>query len=563
MKIIDWIDSRTGARKLMQRALDEEIQGGARWAYVFGSGLAVVFLTQLVTGLLLMATYTPSVHDAWSSVFYIQYRVTHGAFIRGMHHYGAQAMMIVMGVHLLQVTIYGAYKKPREVTWWLGLLMMAATVGLAITGYLLPWDQKGYWATTVATNIAGSTPGIGAEVRTVVVGGAQYGQSTLTRLYAAHVGVLPGLIGVLLLLHYLLFRRHGPTPPAFANVDVKQAYFPWQIVRDIGFAVLVLLVMAVVTVKVGAPLDAPADPSVQYPPRPEWYFLWLYQSLNLVPGNLESLVTLGMPLLVGGFLFALPFIDRKPTNRLRSRLTVVTPVLLGAVGIVALTGMALRADANDPKFQRQRRDADARAERAIQLAKNGIPPDGPLAMLANDPLTGGRDTFAEKCTGCHVMNGHGRRRAPEHTGFASREWLLNFLRNPHGQRYFGPTRIDGMPSQSRLGEPALVAVTEFLYAEGREPQDPPVNDALVTTGQRVFETKCMECHVYEGDGDYLAEGGPNLTGYASRTWIARQIAHPEAPTQYGELNRMPSYADELTEQQILTVAAYLRLQRFE
>lgn len=563
MKLIDWVDSRTGVRKLMQRALDEEIQGGARWAYVFGSGLAVVFFTQLVTGLLLMATYTPSVHDAWSSVFYIQYRVTHGWFIRGMHHYGAQAMMIVMGLHLLQVTIYGAYKKPREVTWWIGLLLMGATVGLAITGYLLPWDQKGYWATTVATNIAGSMPVIGAQVRTVVVGGAQYGQSTLTRLYAAHVGVLPSLIGVLLLLHYLLFRRHGPTPPAFADVDKKQAYFPWQIVRDIGFAVFVLFVIAFVTVKLGAPLDAPADPSVQYPPRPEWYFLWLYQSLNLVPGNLESLVTLGIPLLVGGFLFSLPFLDRKPTNRLRSRLTVVTPVLLGACAIVALTVMALRADANDPKFQRQRRDADSRAARAIQVAKNGIPPEGPLFMLANDPLTGGRDMFSDKCTGCHVMNGHGRRRAPEHTGFASREWLLNFLRNPHGQRYFGPTRINGMRSQSRLGEPSLAAVTEFLFAEGREPQDPPVNETLVAAGQRVFETKCMECHVYEGDGDFLSEGGPNLTGYASRTWIARQIANPEAPTQYGELNRMPAYADELSEQQIRTLAAYLRLQRFE
>ncbi|MBK8169579.1 MAG: cytochrome b N-terminal domain-containing protein [Sandaracinaceae bacterium] len=563
MKLIEWLDSRTGVRKLMTRALEEEIQGGARWAYVFGSGLAVVFLTQLVTGLMLMATYTPSVHDAWSSVFYIQHRVTSGWFIRGMHHYGAQAMMVVMGMHLLQVTIYGAYKKPREVQWWLGLALMGATVGLAITGYLLPWDQKGYWATTVATNIAGSTPAIGAQVREVVVGGAQYGQSTLTRLYAAHVGALPGLIGILLLLHVLLYRRHGPTAPAGANLAIKQAYYPWQIVRDVSFAVFVLLVVALVTINVGAPLDAPADPSVQYPPRPEWYFLWLYQALNLVPGNLESLVTLGIPALVGGFLFALPFIDRKPTNRLRDRLGIITPVLLGACAIVGLTAMSLNADAHDAKFQAQRRDADSRAARAVQLARNGIPPEGPLLMLANDPLTGGRDTFSDKCTSCHVMNGHGRRRAPEHTGFASREWLLNFLRNPRGERFFAHTRIDGMRSQARLGEPALEAVTEFLFAEGREPQDPPVNAALVARGSHVFETKCMECHVYRGEGDYLAEGGPNLTGYASRTWIARQIATPAAASQYGELNTMPAFADQLSEAQIRTIAAYLRLQRFE
>ena len=132
-KIADWFDDRTGYRALVSSALDEEIEGGARWAYVFGSGLAVIFSIQVGTGLLLMATYTPSVEGAWASVFYLQHKVTGGWFIRGLHHYGAQAMIVVLGLHLLQVSIYGAYRAPREVTWWIGLGLMQVVIGLGLT----------------------------------------------------------------------------------------------------------------------------------------------------------------------------------------------------------------------------------------------------------------------------------------------------------------------------------------------------------------------------------------------------------------------------------------------
>ena len=181
-KVGDWFDERTGYRALVSHALDEEIAGGARWAYVFGSGLLTIFICQVVTGLLLMSTYTPSTSGAWSSVFYIQYKLTDGWFVRGLHSFGAQSMIVVLGMHLLQVAIYGAYKKPREVTWWIGLALLGVVQGLALTGYLLPWDQKGYWATKVATNIAGTLPVIGPAVQTLIVGGSEYGQATITRL---------------------------------------------------------------------------------------------------------------------------------------------------------------------------------------------------------------------------------------------------------------------------------------------------------------------------------------------------------------------------------------------
>ena len=562
-KIADWFDDRTGYRALVSSALDEEIEGGARWAYVFGSGLAVIFSIQVVTGLLLMATYTPSVEGAWASVFYLQHKVTGGWFIRGLHHYGAQAMIVVLGLHLLQVSIYGAYRAPREVTWWIGLGLMQVVIGLGLTGYLLPWDMKGYWATKVATNIAGTLPVLGPSIQTLMVGGADYGQSTLTRFYVLHVGVLPLSLVALVVAHIALFRRHGATPPARADLSKKGAFYPDQLFRDVAFAVLVLGAVAILTTVLhGAHLDAPADPSVDYPPRPEWYFLSIFQLLKYLPGSMELLGTVVLPGLAGLFLFVLPFLDRGESRRVGKRLPWLAPILLGAAGVIALTAMAYNDDANDAAFQQAQAASKVRAERAIALAKKGIPPGGPLEMLRQDPLTRGADVYARHCQSCHVLDGRGDREAPDHTGFGSRKWVLGLLHDPQGDRYFGMTEIDEMKSMEELGDAKLKAVTEFLFAQGHEPQDPPYDKALAQQGHEVFKEECMDCHLYQGDGAYTFDA-PDMTGYASRTWIWRQVHNPDAETQYGELNEMPGFADELSEHDISMVSAFLRLQRFE
>src|SRR5436189_4291768 len=152
-RLLDWLDHRTGVKKLTQEALYENVPGGARWRYVWGSTLTFALVIQFITGIFLWMAYSPSSQTAWESVFYIQYQMTGGWLLRGLHHFTAQAMTVLLVLHLMQVLIDGAYKAPRELNFWFGLALLLLVLGLSLTGYLLPWDQKGFWATKVATNL--------------------------------------------------------------------------------------------------------------------------------------------------------------------------------------------------------------------------------------------------------------------------------------------------------------------------------------------------------------------------------------------------------------------------
>ena len=209
--LLNWLDSRTGCKKLLHEALYEKVPGGARWRYVWGSTLTFALAVQFITGLFLWVAYNPSSQTAWESVYYIQNQMTGGWLLRGIHHFTAQAMNVLLVLHLMQVVIDGAYKAPREVNFWFGFLLLVLVLGLSLTGYLLPWDQKGFWATKVATNIVAITPFIGPQLQKLIIGGPDYGHQTLSRFFALHAGWLPGLIMVLLAGHIYLFRRHGLT----------------------------------------------------------------------------------------------------------------------------------------------------------------------------------------------------------------------------------------------------------------------------------------------------------------------------------------------------------------
>jgi ubiquinol-cytochrome c reductase cytochrome b subunit len=545
----DWLDARVGHRKLLEEALHEPVRGGARWSYVFGSALTLTFVIQAVTGVLLMTVYSPSASTAWASVHYVTYVLSGGWLVRGLHHFGSQAMIVLLGVHLLQVVTFGAYKKPREVNWWLGIGLMAITLGFGLTGYLLPWDQKGYWATRVATNIAGTTPAIGGWLQQLLQGGPEYGNLTLTRFYALHVGVLPASLVALLVGHIALFRKHGVTAPTWADTKKVDRFFPKQLGMDRVASLVGLAVVLVVAWREhGAPLDAPADPASDYPARPEWYFLPLFELLKYFHGPLEIVGTMALPAAVGAYLFALPLLDRKPTWSIRDRIRFLAPIYLGALVVAGLTYGAMAADARDATFQKQRAVANDRARKANELAMAGVPVEGPLEMMRRDPELRGRALFEKNCATCHVLEGLGdpqKATAPVLDGWGTEAWVLVTLHDPDSDARFGRTPFAGMmpsvdtppkdqpadaPPFKPMPEDEKRAVAAFLASQSGASRGEP---AMLKRGETIVTERCTTCHLFKGQGDEAGQGyAPELSGWGSLAWLRAQIANPATAATY-------------------------------
>jgi ubiquinol-cytochrome c reductase cytochrome b subunit len=545
----DWLDERIGHRKLIAAALDEPVRGGARWSYVFGSALTLTFVAQAVTGVLLMTTYAPSASTAWASVHYATYKLSGGWLVRGIHHFGSQAMIVLLGMHLVQVATFGAYKKPREMNWWLGLGLMGVTLGFGLTGYLLPWDQKGYWATRVATNIAGTTPLVGAWLQQLLQGGPDYGNLTLTRFYALHVGVLPASLALLLAAHVALFRRHGVTAPTWADTKRVDRFFPKQLGMDLVAGLVVLgIVVGLAIREHGAPLDAPADPASDYPARPEWYFLPLFELLKHFHGPAEIVGTMVIPALAGAYLFALPLLDKKPSYSIRDRLRHLAPLYAGAAAVAGLTYSAMASDAKDAEFQAQRRVADDRARIANALAMGGVPVEGPLEMMRRDPELRGEALFAKHCATCHVLGRWGdakKANAAVLDGWGTEAWARATMHEPDSDARFGRTPFAGMmpsvdvapkdlpadaPPFKPMSEGDQRAAAAFLASQsgGAAP-----DAALVKAGEGIVTTRCTACHMFKGEGDVAGQGfAPELSGWGSVGWLRAQIANPSSAATY-------------------------------
>jgi ubiquinol-cytochrome c reductase cytochrome b subunit len=416
-RLVDWLDHRSGVRSLAREALYERVPGGARWRYVWGSTLVMAFVTQAITGTFLWMAYSPSTQTAWESVFYIQFEMPGGWLLRGIHHFMAHAMVVLLVIHFAQVVWDGAYRAPRELNFVIGMFLMLVVFALALTGYLLPWDQKGYWATSVGTNLASQAPLAGPDIKKLAIGGTDYGHLTLTRFLALHAGVLPGLLVALLVPHLMLFRRHG----LHAKLPLRgpDAHFwPDQLLKDSVAALGVLAaVLALAIYSGGAELTAPADPSNPYnAARPEWYFLFLFQFLKWFPGELEVWGAFIIPGVLVVLMFLMPWIGRSQNGHGFNVALLV--ILLG--GVALLTAQAInddyyarwneRSDANADRYDASQAFLDAKsqaerdAERVIELARSAerIPPTGALNLMADDPYLQGPKLFAQHCAGCHT-----------------------------------------------------------------------------------------------------------------------------------------------------------------
>lgn len=604
--LLNWLDDRTGFRELMHEALYERVPGGARWRYVWGSTLVFTFSIQMITGMFLWMAYSPSTQTAWESVYYIQHVMQYGWLVRGLHHFTAQSMIVLLALHLMQVIIDGAYKAPREINYWLGLVLMLIVLGLSLTGYLLPWDQKGYWATQVATNIAGGTPAVGAEVQKLAAGGSAYGHHTLTRFFALHAGVLPALLIGFLVLHIAVFRRHGITVPnPHRAPDVY--FWPDQVLKDAIACLAILAATLFLVFWKGAELGAPADPSEAYSAaRPEWYFLFLFEMLKYFPGKYEVIGAMVVPGLVMGVLFLMPFIARIRGGH-QINIGFIS-VLLAAC--LTLTLIAVRKDQNNPGYAAAVAQAHQDAQRVVELAKgpSGIGPSGALALLKADPFSQGPRLFAKNCATCHRYNGKdgmgkditeskdGVERVVPGTAsdlgnFGSREWIKSVITD--FSKTFGPTEnasFDGKPLGKHFTEGSMAtwsaehgskmkveevnAVTEFLAAQSGRILNPPIDPKLVEAGKAFFldgndeiSETCASCHAMHarGDKDPLDGGGngPDLTGYGSAKWLTSFINDPGIKEHYGKRNRMPGFEKRMASEETRMLVDWMQHNWYE
>jgi ubiquinol-cytochrome c reductase cytochrome b subunit len=576
-QLADWLDDRTGHRDLVRTFSGEVLHGGARWRYVFGSTLASVFLIQAFTGVLMMTAYSPSTSSAWGSVYYISNVMWMGWIIRGLHHFGAATVMVLLVLHLVQVVLAGSYRKPREVNWWLGLLLLVLTIGFGHTGYQLPWDQKGYWATKVATSIVGGAPVVGPQLKTALVGGTELGNQTLTRFYGLHVGILPTLMFLCLWAHFSLARRHGLTPPTGQSTAEAEPYWPAQTFKNLVFLTVVFGIMAVlVLIEGGAPLDAPADPSTaDYPARPEWFFLFLFQMLKHFPGRLEWVGSIVVPATILLILFLLPLLDRiLPSRFLHFLACVFVFALVGGAGY--LTFEALQSDAHDERFQAARKAADAARLRALFLASSpeaGIPPGGAGFLMRHDPLTHGLVALEKKCLGCHFLGGKGTgdQTASDLQDFGSRRWVRGLLENPRAAAYFGKVPGAGgmveWKKSTKLKAAQLDEVADFVASFAKIPADITPDEWLSEPevvkhkGSEPFQKECGQCHKIEGFTEGGTRDAPELFAWGSPQWLSRMIRKPGAPDLYEfieEKDRMPRFGpDQLSPNDLDMIIRFL------
>jgi ubiquinol-cytochrome c reductase cytochrome b subunit len=518
--LADWIDARTGWRSLRRHLLEEPLPAGTGWWFTTGSVVMFLLGLQLATGVVLSFYYVPSSSSAYDSVRYVMEQVTFGRILRGLHFFGASFIVIAAVVHMLRVVVTGSYKKPREVTWMSGVLLLLVILGFALTGYLLPWDQKAYWATTVTINIARSAP-FGEYVAGVLRGGQTLGALTLLRWYSAHVFLLPAALIVLTAAHLALMRRHGISGPVRPRALPSTPFYPYHALKDTIVIAVVFAVLIAFAATLRAPLDAIADPTnASYVPRPEWYFMSLFQLLKYFPGRLEPLATIVIPGVVVGGLIALPFLDRGPHRAPRQRLAVMVAFVVLGAGVSGLTYLGLH---DRPAATRDDTQWSALAIAGQEFARD------------------------ERCMKCHraggvanVLDETRMRKEPR--------WTLAHVRDPEmiapGLRPIPPGGMSEAQAQSILS-----FMREVSAGDGTPTVSAEQRTAALTLGRH-----CAMCHMLDGAGNSTA---PDLSAVGARhdaAWLRKWITDPESVDAFSS---MPPFGQTLTPQQMDAVVAYL------
>ena len=465
----DWLNQRVQLavpiRETMQHRVPRQT---ASWAYVFGSAALTVFILQIVTGILLALLYVPSAAEAWNSLQMLNHHVALGWFIRALHGWGSNFMVAIVLIHMVQVFLFGAYKFPRELTWMVGVLLLLLTLGMAFTGQVLRFDQDAYWGLGIGASIASRVPLLGPWIVNLLLGGPIIAGATLSRFFALHVFVIPGSLIAFVGLHLLLVLKLGINEWPMPGRIVRRAtymeeyheltrrdgipFVPGAVVKDLFFSAFILLCVIACALYFGpfGPSGQPDPTIIQTAPRPDYFFLWLYAVLSLLPPSLETPVLLIGPVIALVVLLTLPFFSGEGEKSWKRRPIAVLTILLAAVALGTCTHLAENAPWSPVM--------DAWSGEPIPAAylkgRTALERQGALVFQA------------KQCHNCHALGGVGGKRGPELDRIAvqlTQDELIRQVIQGGGN----------MPAYGKNLSPAettaLVAFLETLHPAGQAP----------------------------------------------------------------------------------------------
>jgi len=468
-KIGDWFDRRLQLAAPIREAAEHPVpRNTASWFYVFGSAALTVFLLQLVTGILLALIYVPSASEAWSSLQALNHDVALGWFIRALHGWGSNFMVAIVLIHMVQVFLFGAYKFPRELTWIIGVLLLLMTLGMAFSGQVLRFDQDAYWGLGIGASISSRVPIIGPAVVKLMLGGPIIAGATLSRFFALHVFVIPGMLIAFVGLHLMMVLKLGINEWPMPGRIVKRAtyereyhaltrqegapFVPYAIWKDLFFAAFIILAIAACAFYFGpfGPTGQPDPTIIQTAPKPDYFFLWLYALLSLLPPSMETPFLLIGPALVILALILLPFLSGEGEKSWKRRPIAVLTVLLIAITLGTFTRFAQFAPWSP---QMSAWSGDPVPDRFVQ---------GTTALERQGALV----FQFKQCRNCHSLGNTGGQRGPALDGVAVRLTQDQLIRQV----------IQGggnMPAYGNNLSPAqttaLVAFLKTLHPAGQSP----------------------------------------------------------------------------------------------